>query len=262
MDKYTHPPGTAWHVVTERPVVFRGVPPLCAGEVELVNETDEKVKVRTLDTRPAKAGAIQLGVVRVGARLAPRSTVRAPAVIEVAESTPPGRYEIQAEGFGERPVIVQVFEKEDVALDPSQIRVRGAPGDVVTVSVAAANHGNVTVSIPEAALVHLEEDAWLGRALVFALRDASPDEGAQKYLDRVFKEMRETDVRPMRVDVTGGGKYELAPGDSADLDLTMTLPDELIKGRTYVRAIDFMTASLFFEVICDGSTVSTKRRAR
>ena len=72
-------------------------------------------------------------------------------------------------------------------------------------------------------------------------------------------ELKDTDIRPMRVDVESK-EEELPPGASAVLRLRLHLPEELRKGRDYVRSISFMHARLFVALTCDGSAASTKRR--
>ncbi len=78
-------------------------------------------------------------------------------------------------------------------------------------------------------------------------------------MDKLLAELKDTDTRPMRVDVESK-EEELAPGASAVLRLRLHLPEELRKGRDYVRSISFMHARLFVDLKCDGSVASTKRR--
>ena len=263
MQRYSTPPGDAWR--TAHPsIVLRGTPPVLYGDVTLVNDSDEKVKVRHLEmttrseTKRAQP-ALAPSALRIGARLAPRVTTRARASVTVDPQTPPGRYTMDAEGFAEGGVVLEVLERVSVQLTPSRLELRGAPGDVLDAELAVSNRGNVPVAIPRAALVHLEEKFWMGRSLTYVLRDISRDAGATSFMDKLLAELKDTDIRPMRVDVESK-EEELAPGASAVLRLRLHLPEELRKGRDYVRSISFMHARLFVALTCDGSAASTKRR--
>ena len=245
------------------PFVFRGKPPVISGNVELINDSAEKAKVRAIPTARGREGAIAregFGELRLAARLEPGTRERVAAHFAVAPTTPPGRYTTELD-LGDRrvPVVAHVFEKREVVLAPDPVELRGAPGDVLTHALVITNAGNVAQTLPEAALAHMEERDWFGRSMVYALREAGPDEGHAKYLDRVFKEMRTTDVAPVRVEIRDGGT-EVAPGQTVETALTLTIPDKFVKGRTYVRDVPFMGTTLTVEIECNGSTKSTKRR--
>lgn len=274
MQPHTAPPGEAWGL-GPGPFLLSGTPPRVSGEIELVNRSSERVKVRAIPARAAAsavkrggAAAPELGPVRMAARLEPGSRERVFAHLDLAPDTPPGTYEAELDAGGERTrVVVHVFEKQAVVVKPALVRLRGAPGEVLSHVLVVANHGNVPHTLPSAALVHLEERDWFGRSLVYALRETREQEGHQAYLDRVVREMKASDIPPMRVDVsTGGGPAaagrELRPGGTLEVRLDLTLPEKLIKGRTYIRTIPFMGTQLTFQVECNGSLQSTRRRPR
>jgi len=279
--KNASPPGDGWRVTSER-LVLRGPPPHLKGDVSLVNESDEKLRVRTLAVRlatPATGGtspyadgtttdgrpgapALAAGAsLQLGVRLAPRDSTRVRASLTIDRHTPPGRYTVDAEGFAAGGVELEVLERLAVELSPPRLELRGAPGETLAATLVAYNRGNVPVAIPPLALVHLEERFWMGRSLVYVLREAGRDTTHQAFLDRLLGELKATDTRPMRVEVKEGGDT-LDPGQTVTLHLQMQLPDELHKGRDYVRSISFMHARLFVAVTCDAATDSTKRRAR
>lgn len=281
----TSPPGDGWRVTSER-LVLRGAPPRLKGDVALVNESDEKRRVRTLAVRGAatlagaaspyadaetgreragaRPGAPTLAItapLQLGVRLAPRDITRVRASLTIDPHTPPGRYTVDAEGFAAGGVELEVLERLAIELSPPRLDLRGAPGEVLEASLVASNRGNVPVAIPSLALVHLEERFWMGRSLVYVLREVGRDTTHQAFLDRLLGELKATDTRPMTVEVKEGGGT-LAPGAAATLHLRMQLPEELHKGRDYVRSLSFMHARLFVAVTCDAAAHSTKRRAR
>ena len=126
--------GDAWRI-DKGPFIFSGVPPLCVGALDLINESDEKVKVKVIpvdghkDQAIADAGLTEL---RVGARLAPRHRTRARAHFLLNPDTPPGTYTADlCCGSQRERVIVHVWEKMAVRVDPSPIRLRGTGGDLL-----------------------------------------------------------------------------------------------------------------------------------
>ncbi|OGB96094.1 MAG: hypothetical protein A3G35_00670 [candidate division NC10 bacterium RIFCSPLOWO2_12_FULL_66_18] len=264
MEKHTAPPGDAWRLGAG-PFIFSGVPPMCAGDLELVNDSDEKVKVRAIPVVGHRDRALErlgLSELRVGARLAPHDRTRVRAHFLLDPHTPPGTYTADLSCGGQRePVVVHVFERLGLQVEPDVIRLRGAGGDVLTTLVVVTNRGNVTETLRELALIFLEERNWVGRSLVYALRETKQDEGHQAYLDRLVHELRATLSRPARVTLRGGVS-EIQPGETREVQLEITLPNELMKGRTYVGSTPFMSTELFFEVECNGANNSKKRRPR
>jgi hypothetical protein len=262
MEPYTAPPGEAWRL-GRGPFIFGGVPPICVGDLELINASDEKIKVRTIPVvgnEDSAVSSLGLTELKVGVRLAPRNRTRARAHFLLAPHTPPGTYTAELSCGGQRePVVVHVRENRSLRIDPEEIRLRGAAGDVLTTLMVITNDGNVTETMRDLALVFLEERNWVGRSLVQALRDTKADEGHQTFLDRLLRELRVTMARPTRVNIRGGAS-ELRPGETREIEIETELPDELIKGRTYFGQTPFMSGELFFEVECNGAKNSAKRR--
>ncbi|MGH3116971.1 MAG: hypothetical protein ACRDQ2_07620 [Gaiellales bacterium] len=264
MEKYTATAGEAWRL-GEGPFIFSGVPPICVGELELVNHSEDKVKVRAIPVvghQDETVASLGLGKLRVGARLAPRDRMRVSAHFLVDPRTPSGRYTADLACAGQRePVVIHVFESLGLEVEPGTIELRGAGGDLLRTPLVVTNRGNVTETVPELRLVFLEERNWIGRSLVFALRESTEDEGHEAFLDRVVRELRATVARPARVTLSGTAS-EIRPGDKRELELEIALPAELIKGRTYTGSTPFMSSKLFFKVECNGTSTSTKRRPR
>jgi len=264
VEKHTAPPGDAWRLGAG-PFIFTGAPPLCAGHLDLVNDSEEKVKVRGIPVVGHRDRALEgfgLGELRVGARLAPRDRTRVRAHFILDLRTPPGTYTADLSCGGQRePVVVHVLENPAIQVEPSVIRLRGAGGDVLEALVVVTNSGNVTETPRELALVFLEERNWVGRSLVYALRETKRDGGHQEYLDRLLRELQATLTRPTRVTIHGDVS-EIPPGQVREVRLEIALPDELTKGRTYFGSTPFMSSELSFEVECNGASNSTKRRPR
>jgi hypothetical protein len=265
MELHTAPPGDAWRL-GRGPFVFAGQPPLLAGELDLLSTTEEKVRVRGVDTTggddPESMRAYGMGVLRTAARLRPGERARVAAHFMVNPSTPPGTYRTELVcGEQHEDVVVHVFPRQSVRLLPSPVRFAAAAGEVVSRDVVVRNRGNLAQPVPDVALVFLEERDWVNRSLVFALRETSEDEGHQRYLDRVVSEVRASLVNPARVKVTVNNGAELPPGETMELRLEIRMPSELTKGRSYFGSTDLVGGRLGLEVKCTKSRGSRQRRA-
>ena len=257
------------------PVLFSGSPPFLRGEVALVNTSTERLKVKSLPlaARPATSRrattaqaappAVVAGEVRVGAKLAPGASAKVGARLRVDPHLPAGRYTTALEVEGRRvDAVVQVFERDAVRLEPRPLYLRGAAGETLTQPMVVTNLGNVGHPVPPGLQVHLGEKDWLGRSLVYALRDTEVEHDHNYYLDQLFREIRSTLPAPARVKVTAPGDGALPPGATAELQLEVTLPEGLVKGRTYVGRTTFLGTGLGFSVDCVGSPKTAKRRPR
>jgi len=256
------------------PVLFSGTPPVLRGEVALVNTSVEDLKVRGIATatspaprkaaaRRAAAPSVVVGDVRVTARLAAGAAARVPARLRVDPATPAGRYTTALEVDGRQvEAVVQVFERDAVRLQPRPVYLRGVAGETLVQPMVVANLGNVSHTVPAGGLVHLGEKDWLGRSLVYALRETEVGQDHNAYLDQLFREVRSTLPAPARFTTTAAGEGVLAPGATAEVELALTLPEGLVKGRTYVGRTTFLGAGLGFKVDCVGTAKTVKRRPR
>ncbi len=74
MDTQVAASAEAWRL-DRGPFIFSGVPPMCVGDVDLINDSDEKVKVKAISVvgdEVRALGSTGLSELRIGARLAPQ----------------------------------------------------------------------------------------------------------------------------------------------------------------------------------------------
>lgn len=245
----------------DAPPLFSGYPPYLRGHVELVNETDATLAPRgfaaTLQHRGSERAQLLIPV-----RLGPHSRVNAPAQLVVDRALPPGRYQAMVSaGDRSRSATVYVAEREMTQVTPSLLHHRGASGDDIDDDIVIHNRGNVSHTLPRSGLIWFEEMDWIGRVLVDALRESPPDESAVGYADRVISELRGSIVGTTTVTLQWPADT-LVPGASAAATLSFTLPPGLTKGRTYRSWLPIAGTRIMFELVCDGSIKSTKRRGR
>ena len=199
---------------------------------------------------------------RLAARVAPKGHARLHGHVLVDRALAPGTYHgsIRLQER-EEALELHVFERPSVAARPNAIFLTGAPEDEVESELHLSNRGNVTFAIGPVASIFFEEISWVGRALVFAMREADASEGAVRYLDRVFHELRSTMVSTTNVEVHSESKT-LEPGAEAFIRVRFTLPKGLTKGRVYTATLSLGGADVYLELTCNGTRNSTKRRPR
>lgn len=239
------------------PFIFIGTPPICMGELELENLTDQKVKVRSIQTSAPKGKALTvqgLDEVKVKTRLTPQSRLSQPAHFNIDRHTPPGTYEIEIVCGNQRePAIVHVLENPNFVITPSRVVWRGGGGDRLTQILVLRNHGNISHTLHEVGMVWLEERDWVGRTFVYALREAAEKEtGHQAFFDRALEQFKKSMVHTVQV-LLKYDKADLNPGDTRQVMLDITLPESLRKGRTYFGFIKLMGMRLWIEVRCTHS---------
>jgi hypothetical protein len=262
MESYPDSPGEAWRL-GQGPFIFSGAPPLCVGAIDLINDSDEKVRVRRIPVvghNDEASSSLGLSELRVTTPLLPHQRTRARAFFRLHPYTPPGTYTAHLTcGSQQEAVTAHVWERVGLQVDPSQIWLRGAAGETLSTMVVVTNDSNIAQSHRDVALVFLEERNWIGRSLVFALRDTEEGEGHQACLDRVVHELKVSLARPARVTIRTDFSA-LRPGERIEVELDIVLPAELVKGRTYFGSTRFMSGKLNFLVDCNGTENSTKRR--
>ncbi len=256
---------TPWRL-GKGPFIFIGVPPICAGEIELENPTDEKVKVRSIQTTGLKDQTLAvrgLDEIKIKTRLTPHMRTLQPAHFSIDLHTPPGTYETEIV-FDDRreSAIVHVLENPDFEIAPSRAVWRGGGGDRLTQVLVIRNHGNISHTLHDVGMIWLEEQDWVGRSFVYALREAAEKaEGHQAFLDQVLEQFKKSMVHTIQVSLSYDDA-EVKPGDTRQVMLDITLPDGLKKGRTYYGFIKLMGKRLWVEVRCTHSGKSPKATRR
>jgi len=260
---HSAPPEKAWRL-GKGPFIFSGIPPVCNGMVELINLSDEKVKVRSLPALSKKGTAPSgfLDEAQVGVTLAPQSRVRVAACFDIDPHTPGGTYNTTLScGKQKEEVVVHVFNDPGLELDPERIFLRGAAGEKLSHMLVIRNTGNVVFSLPDVSLIWLEEQDWVGRTLVYTLRESSKSDNHEDFLNRTLREFQSEMIPSTRV-MLETKSSTIHPGEVAEVQLTLTLPEELKKGRTYFGFIKMPGRRLWFEIECNGVPKSAKRRQK
>ena len=263
MERHSAPPGEAWRL-GRGPFIFSGVPPMCIGNLDLVNESDQKIRVRTIPVVGHEVHAVAnpgLTELKVGTRLGPRAHSRAHTFFLLDPSTPPGTYTGDLScGNQHEPVIVHVWREAgpegQSERDPAPWCGWGRPDGGRRDLERGKCHRDVARDPRPFSMRRTGScTPWCTR------RDTNEKDEYQAYLNRVVHELRGRLARPARVTLRGEPS-ELQPGETRVVELEITLPAELVKGRTYYGSTPFMSGNLNFEVECNGASKSTIRRPK
>jgi hypothetical protein len=250
----------AWRLEPHSPRVFIGAPPLLVADLQLHNPSN-----RHIHPGPATAklpDEAHERSVRIPGRLPPETTSRLRAQLLVSRSMAPGIYRASMRAAdGSHPIELRVLERRCISIKPQSVEFVAEAGKGVSADLYLENRGNVPVALNDTGSVFFEEVDWLGRALVFAMREVGEDESFDRYRDRVYHELRSTMQHKTSVSIDVKTKT-LAPDAATDARISMTLPTGLYKGRNYAAFFDFAGVRLRLGISCTGGTASPKRRPR
>jgi hypothetical protein len=177
--------------------------------------------------------------------------------------TPDGEYEAEVTWSGGTvPAVVVVRPHARVQVVPQDLRVSAAAGGTARASVVVHNAGNVPVDVRKATPVALEHENALDRAVVAGLTTD------QTHLDRfgVAADSLAADLAGVARVVALTGAGTVAPGDAAQVDLEIRLPEGLEAGTTYIGtwAVGAQPVPLAVETTAapSGSTASSRAVTR
>lgn len=261
------------------PFVFSGTPPLIQGVVSLVNESADKLKVRSLRlnatglqsarvARPldakAKAQARQpedLLKVKVLQGLIPYAQANVIAMLNIDKFTAPGEYQAQVRLADQQaPALLIVLPHYELRLIPDRMTIAAAPGETIKRSVYVVNEGNVPFSTRKAAFAPLQALNMLHHALAIALNEEG-HKGHKNVLDRLASELADAEVQPAKVKIEVQD-LAIAPGETKEVEITIRLPADLKQKRTYTSRIRFRKAKLAIELDVNGNPDKPKERSR
>jgi len=255
--QYSSEPGTAWHLA-KGTYSFCGPPQQCRGELAFINSSDSKVKVNSLHVlslNPKKGGkTLPATLIAVSARVPAHGDSRALATLQLPLNTAPGHYQACIEcGKDTIPLEVEVLEHQEAMIEPTHLRVQAACGDTISCQLAISNLGNVPISFADVGMIWFRESDWIGRTLVYALRESIDKENYQDFANRLLHNFREDMIPPTRILLEPGRMSALAAGKSIKRTLRLPLPSELKKGRRYLGFIKIGGDRIWLELFCTGT---------
>jgi hypothetical protein len=241
-----------------RPLVLAGPPRRVRGELLVRNPGDEKVIIRQPLMRPAtitgrgkqKALTLQepaLTLRRIVVRA--RQDRQVPIALSLEPGTPPGTYHAQLDVDGElREVVMHVTEDVAFTIEPSELVIPNRPGEKVTKQIVVSNQGNVAIALKTIGAIVLDEELVHCRALRGALADVGK---TMKTLDDFIVALghRYSDLYAALVLKVQNEPTTIAPGETAAIELTISLPDKLEARGRYSAFAAVSTQTLTFTIV-------------
>jgi hypothetical protein len=228
-----------WDLADE-PAVLRGFPERCFGLVSLRNSGKEPITVQRLPAEfPAQAAegvrlaALAAKELSTFVRLAPQETRSVLASVALDPATPPGLYKgrLQTGADTSRAVLVQVLEQGSVEVLPDAVTWTGVPGEALSVNLLLRNLGNLPNPVPKSAAFQLAPDRGLPHHFHAAAREAGK-QGYQAFLNSFVAKLSDDEPPALAARVKKGAG-PLAPQQSVEVRLELTVPKTLKPGRSY-----------------------------
>ncbi|HUB55288.1 MAG TPA: hypothetical protein VMB04_08995 [Mycobacterium sp.] len=241
---------------------FAGPPKRLTGTIPLINETDTKLKLRSvaLSSPTLKgAGSLPLGDTPFFARLYPGQQASVSATISLDPSTPPGDHQFELT-VGKRTIAVDAHVEEvvDLRLAPSQITILADSETTHNRNLIVENAGNVDLPLGAESVVLVYDSVDLQCLLVPAINESD-----RSTVEAMLKSImhRTGDLQAgtliMRRDST-----VLHPGQQLSVDVSFNLPEKLKPQHHYYAHIPLYNATLLVDIYttANDSRNSTKQR--
>ncbi len=255
---YSGEPGVDWHLSKDT-AKFCGIPNECLGELTLVNTSDAKVKVRALMTQePSRAAkdtlALKPSQISLYARVPPHSETQTLAALHLPSDTAPGQYRGTVLcGKHKHPIDVKILEHRESIIEPGHSRLRGESGETVSCQISITNLGNVDLELGDVGMVWLREFDWVGRTLVYTLRETTEGDSYEDYATRLVQHFRKDIIPPARIQFEPTAIRAIAAGKTLLRTFSLILPPGLKKGRRYLGFIKINEKRIWLEVFCTGN---------
>ena len=242
-------------------LVLVGPPNELTGRVALHNTGKQNVIVRNAGVKAISGKLNSLPASRTlpTVVLRPDQGRSIPLKIALNANTPPGDYEVELNVAGEsRAAVLHVLEDFSVSIQPRKLVVANIAGQAQQKRVVIVNKGNVAFTVGEFGPVDLRDDLLWDRALRLAVepltnkRNANTEELIVAALRVAHEEAFIVDNMQVK---NSTGAIEVTPGETATIDLEISLKEALPPNRRYRGLMPIMTQDLEILVVSSGNTI-------
>lgn len=133
----------------------------------------------------------------------------------------------------------------ELLITPDELFFQGiGPGKVHRAELGLSNNGNIPLYIPEQVELNPSDPDLISRTLLQAVREYGKEDYAAT-LNGFVAKLHDRLEQQVQVELSKGG-FELPPGESKSVEITLRLPRKL-KGITYIEGdFDLADNSVFF----------------
>jgi hypothetical protein len=239
----------------DEPLVLSGPPGDLTGRVALHNPGDVNLVLRDAGLKDP-SGVLTILPLRhtlPALVLRPDQGRVVPLRAAVDPATPPGEYHATLELAGRsRPAVLHVVEVFDLTIRPQSLVVVNRPGRAQRKRVVVTNRGNVTFSIGDLGDVELKDDMIWERAVRVAVEPwaGREDFKIEELVVAVLRVARDEAFRVGCLSVRSlAGQVDVAPGETAAIDLEITLREALPSNGRYRGRAALLTQDLELVVV-------------
>jgi hypothetical protein len=230
-------------------LVVAGPPHALRGQLQLRNDSAEKLKVRGFAIRN-RAGdkssrKLTSATMHAAARLRPGEQALVAMKLAVSGQTAPGVYQMEVE-IGNRSVPVQahVTEHVDFRMEPSAVTLLAGADHVIEREFVAENAGNVPLPLGERCETPLLDSLDFITALREGLRKTVGVE-LKPRLEKILDEIGRVQVGSL---VVRRERVTLRPGERRQMTARFHLPEDIKPSRHYRAVLELYNATLLVDI--------------
>jgi hypothetical protein len=245
---------------------FSGPPTAVRGSIPLVNEGNEKQKIRSITVNSDKllgAARLPLREIPFSARVYGGDQVNVPATLHLDPQTPPGAYDLELT-VGKRTLhaTAHISEVVDLKLDPTHITILAGSSTTYIRTLIAENPGNV--ALPTGAQCDAPIFDSFDLASSFLIGLSKGDRKSAESMAKAF--LNEWATLTAGTLVTKRKAMVLNPGQKLAVDVEFHLPANLKPLRHYVANLQLYNATLSVDIYTtakagSGTKTSKKQEA-
>lgn len=244
---------------------FAGPPTALTGAIPLINETDTKLKLRTVGLRSATlkgAAGLPLREMPLFATLYPAEQATVPATISLDPSTPPGDYQFELT-IGKQTVTVDAHVEEvvDLRITPSHITILAGHETTYTRTLVGDNAGNVDLPTGAECKAPVFDSHDIASAVVAGINE-SDKSTVETMIKDILLHVGELQAGTL---IVRRDPIVVHPGQPVTADVSFHLPAKLKPQRHYNANLQLYNATISVDIYTTadyGRRSATRRKPK
>ena len=245
-------------------LLFAGPPAGLTGAIPLINETDTKLKLRSVSLKSSTlkgAAKLPLGEMPFFAKLYPGEQASIPGTLSLDPTTPPGDYQFELTiGSKTMAADAHVEEVVDLRMTPSRITILAGSETTYTRTFVAENAGNVDLPTGAQCEAPIYDSFDIPSAIVSGIKE-SDKSTVEAMVKNILLNIGDLQAGTL---ITRRDAITLHPGQKLSVDVSFDLPAELKPLRHYHANLQLYNATLSVDIYTTANygRSSTRRKAK